>query len=416
MSNSPVKILIVGAGNRGTGYAQNATKDGLAEIVGIAEPREARREHLVEEFNIPRENVFSDWKEAVAKEKFCDAVVIATQDSMHTEPALAFASKGYHMLLEKPLAPTPEECEQICQAAIDNDIIFSVGHVLRYTPYTQKLKEIIESGVIGEVVSLQHLEPVTYWHQAHSYVRGNWRNEKESSFMLLAKSCHDIDWIRYIMNGKISHISSFGSLHHFKKENRPEKAADRCLDCEVENECPYSAKRIYMSRIEKGEKGWPVDVITDELTEEGVMEALRSGPYGRCVYDCDNDVVDHQVVNLEFNDGRTASMTMTAFNIGTNGRKTNVFGTKGELLCDGKNITHVDFLTEERKEICCYAGEGMASDGHGGGDYGLTTAFVKAVATGDRSHIVSGPEETLETHLAVFAAEKSRLERSVKSI
>jgi predicted dehydrogenase len=416
MSQGPVKILIVGAGNRGSGYAHNSTKDGLAKIVGVAEPRDFHRERLVEKHGIPPENVFKDWKEAAEREKFCDAVVIATQDSMHTEPALAFAKKGYHMLLEKPLAPTAEECQIICQAAIDANIIFSVGHVLRYTPYTEKLKEVIASGVIGEVVSLQHLEPVTYWHQAHSYIRGNWRNEKESSFMLLAKSCHDIDWIRYIMNGKISNISSFGSLHHFKKENMPENASERCLDCEVEPHCPYSAKRIYMSRAEKGEFGWPVEVVTTERSTEAVKKALEEGPYGRCVYACDNDVVDHQVVNLEFDDGRTASMTMTGFNIGTTGRETNIFGTKGQLICDSKVITHVDFLTEERKEINCYAGEGMAGDGHGGGDAGLTTAFVKAVANNDPSMIVSGPEETLETHLAVFAAEKSRVEKTVQSI
>lgn len=416
MSDSPVTIMIVGAGNRGTGYARNATATGKAKIVGVAEPRQHWRERMAKEYNIPEENVFTDWKDAAAAEKFCDAVVVSTQDSMHTEPAIAFANKGYHMLLEKPLAPTAEECEKICQAAIDNNIIFSVGHVLRYTPYTKKVKEIIESGVIGEVVSLQHLEPVTYWHQAHSYIRGNWRNEEESSFMLLAKSCHDVDWIRYIMNGKISHISSFGSLHHFKKENQPEKASSRCLDCEVEGECAYSAKRIYMGRAEKGDFGWPVDVITSDLTKEGVLKALEEGPYGRCVYDCDNDVVDHQVVNLEFEDGRTASMTMTGFNIGTNGRKTNIFGTKGELLCDGVNITHVDFLTEERIEIDCSGGEGMASDGHGGGDAGLTSSFVEALAQNDSSIIVSGPEETLETHLAVFAAERSRLEKTVQSI
>ncbi|MGD9381940.1 MAG: Gfo/Idh/MocA family oxidoreductase, partial [Candidatus Thorarchaeota archaeon] len=218
----PVELVIVGAGDRGTVYASYASENpDLAKVVGVAEPRDFYRQRMVEKHDIPRENVFTDWKDLSKKERFADAVVIATQDSMHLGPAIAFANKGYHMLLEKPMAPDEESCKEIVKAALDNRILFAVAHVLRYTSYTRKLKEIIDSGAIGEVISLHRLEPVGYWHQAHSFVRGNWRREDESSFMLLAKSCHDIDWIRHIVGKRCRAISSFGSLVHFREENKP---------------------------------------------------------------------------------------------------------------------------------------------------------------------------------------------------
>ena len=331
MMMPPIKILSIAAGSRGSGYATYAEKHPeRVQIVGVAEPRDFYRQQMVGNYDIPMANTFTDWREAVKREKFADAVIIATQDAMHTEPAIAFAEKGYHILLEKPMAPTEAECIRIAEAAKRNNVILAVCHVMRYTHYTQKLKEVVASGVIGDVVNLQHLEPVGYWHQAHSFVRGNWRNETESSFMLLAKSCHDLDWIRYVMGAPCKSLSSFGSLKHFRKEEQPEGAADRCLDCDVEAECPYSAKQIYLGRLDKGQTGWPINVLTPDVTKESVMDALRNGPYGRCVYACDNDVVDNQVVNMLFDGGRTASFTMTAFNEAGH-RKTHIFGTKGEL-------------------------------------------------------------------------------------
>ena len=409
----PVKLLIIGAGARGSGYAKYAKNfPEKAQIVGVAEPRDFYREQAVQQYNIPPENVFTDWQQAAARETFADAVIIATQDAMHLAPAVAFADKGYSILLEKPMAPNAEDCRKIVAAAVKNDILFAVCHVMRYTHYTQKLKEILDSGVIGEIVNVQHLEPVGYWHQAHSFVRGNWRNEQESSCMLLAKSCHDIDWLRYIVGKPCQKVSSFGTLKHFNKENQPAEAADRCLDCAFEATCPYSAKKIYLGRVAKGQVGWPVNVLTPNVTLETVTEALRTGPYGRCVYACDNDVVDNQVVNLLFEGGATASFTMTAFN-GSGGRKTHIFGTRGELYGDSSKITHLDFLTDETEVIDTEAPDASILGGHGGGDFGLMANFIKAVACKDRSMILSGPGETLESHLMVFAAEQSRREGRV---
>lgn len=403
-----VKLIIVGAGSRGMGYASFALAcPDRAEIVGVAEPREFYRNEIAGKHKIPAENVFTDWKDLIKKKKFADAVILATQDNMHTEPAVKFAKKGYNILLEKPMAPTEDECKKIVKAAVKNEIIFAVCHVLRYTNYTKALKKVLDSGVIGDIVSVQHIEEVGWWHQAHSFVRGNWRNEKESSFMLLAKSCHDIDWLSYIMGCKCKAVSSFGSLKHFRKEEKPAGAASRCVDCKLSDSCPYSAVKIYIKdRIEKGQTGWPTDVLTTDLTTEGVMKALKEGPYGRCVYECDNDVVDNQVVNMLFEGGRTVAFTMTAFAKG--GRKTRIFGTKGEIYGDSSKIEVFDFLTQKTEAVDTNATENSILGGHGGGDGGLMDAFVTALAENDTSKIISGPDATLESHRIVFAAEKSR--------
>jgi len=414
---SPVTLLIVGAGNRGqtfAGYARDMQEK--AKVVAVAEPQEARRRRLAEQWGIAPENIFADWQDAARREKLADAAVITTQDAMHADPAVAFADRGYHILLEKPMAPNEADCRRVAEAAQRNGIMLAIGHVLRYTVYTRKLKSLIDSGAIGDVVSLQHLEPVGYWHQAHSFVRGNWRNEAGSSFMLMTKSCHDLDWIRYIFGVPCRKIASFGSLFHFRRENQPAGAADRCLDCPVEPDCPYSAKRIYLGRFQRDQTGWPLDVLTDEMTLENLTEALRTGPYGRCVYACDNDVVDNQVVAMEFEGGRTATFTMTAFD-GQTDRRTRIFGTRGRLSGDGRHIEHLDFRTDRTEVIDTQvAADGGILTGHGGGDGGLFEAFIMAVADGDPSKVLSGPAESLESHLIVFAAERARRENRVVAL
>ncbi|MGH3655946.1 MAG: Gfo/Idh/MocA family protein, partial [Micromonosporaceae bacterium] len=375
------------------------------------------------------DQVYPDWRDLVTGAggaevaagrrdgRIADAVVIATQDAMHLEPALAFAEQGYHILLEKPIAPTAAECQQIVAAVEQAGVLFAVGHVMRYTPYTGAVKAVVDSGRLGDLVSVQHLEPVGYWHQAHSFVRGNWRNEAESAPMLLAKSCHDLDWLRYVMGRPIRRVSSFGSLTHFTPANRPAGAADRCLDCAVEPECAYSAPRLYGDRLRTGRHGWPLKVVVDEPTEQALDDALRNGPYGRCVYACDNDVVDHQVVCMEFDGGLTGTFTMTAFTAEGLHRQTRIFGTRGELIGDGSTVRVHDFLSGATEVIDADGGgDATAGGGHGGGDGGLMDAFVRAVASGDARHILSGPDETLNSHLAVFAAEHARRSGTVVTV
>jgi predicted dehydrogenase len=409
----PVKLIIIGAGQRGAGYAAYAGHfPEQLQIVGVAEPRDFHRKQMMDEYRIPPENAATDWTELAARDKFADGAVVSTQDAMHADPAVALAAKGYHLLVEKPLAPTEEECKRIVAAATENGVMLAVGHVLRYTSYTRRLKALIDAGKIGDIVNIQRMEPVGFWHQAHSYVRGNWRNAQESSSMLLAKSCHDIDWIRYIMGSRCASVSSFGSLKHFKAAEKPDGAASRCVDCDCESDCPYSAIKIYMGRVKDGHTDWPVSVLTPEVTEECVLAALRDGPYGRCVYECDNDVVDNQVVNMMFEDGQTASFTMTCFNKGAH-RETHVFGTRGHLYGNGSEIRHYDFLSGEEVTIDTNASDSSILGGHGGGDLGLMESFVTAIAQNDPTKILSGADESLESHLMVFAAERARIEHRV---
>ncbi len=424
--SKPVSIIIIGAGGRGTGYSHLVKEiNDRATVVAVAEPRDFQRNNVGDMFDIPEERRYRCWTEVAKQPKFADAVFICTQDHMHEEPAIAFAKLGYNILLEKPMAPTVESCRKIVAAVKEAGTIFAVCHVMRYTKYTRMLKKILDDGTIGKIVSLQHLESVGHWHQAHSFVRGNWRNEAESSFMLLAKCCHDVDWIRYMMDRPCDEIHSFGSLEHFRPENQPEGAADRCTDCPagVESMCPYSGLKIYLrDRIFKGIKGWPTDVITNDLTTEGVLKALKEGPYGRCVYKCDNDVVDNQVVNMKFNDGCTAQMTMTAFSDA--GRITRIFGTKGTITGDGEKITIHRYITSDphnhqaADEVIDtnIANDGGIASGHGGGDGGIVDSFVSAIETGDQSKILSGVDVTLESHLMTFAAEESRRKDQVVKI
>ncbi|HEY3507082.1 MAG TPA: Gfo/Idh/MocA family oxidoreductase [Actinocatenispora sp.] len=413
----PVTIAVVGAGARGTGYAQWALEHpDRATVVAVAEPRDVRRARFADTHSIAPENVFADWQSLAAGPRVADAVMICTQDQMHTEPVLALTKAGYHVMVEKPMAPTEAECRQIVAAAESAGVVFAVGHVMRYTPYTRALKEVVDSGVLGDIMSVQHLEPVGFWHQAHSYVRGNWRREDESSFMLMSKSCHDIDWLQYVLGEPPTKVSSFGRLSHFRPENKPAGAADRCLDCSVESTCPYSAKRFYFDRLVQGNTGWPVDVLIEEYTADALGDALRTGPYGRCVYSCDNDVVDHQVVNMEFASGATGVFTMTAFTEQSD-RETKLFGTHGQLTGDGVTIDVYDFLTGTHRTVDpATVGDMTAGGGHGGGDAGLMDSFVAAVAAGDSARVSSGPRESLTSHLTVFAAERARRNGTVEQV
>lgn len=416
---NPVRVLVLGAGSRGGTYAdyiQAHPEEGV--VVGVAEPDAQRRAAFAKRHGLAPHQVYSGWEEALARPRFAEVAIIATQDTMHVEPAEIAAQQGYHLLLEKPLAPDEAGCRRIVDAVERAGVMLGVCHVLRYTAYTHALKAILNAGTIGEIVSVEHLEPVGYWHQAHSFVRGHWRNEKQSSPMLLAKSCHDIDWLRYVVGTSCERVSSFGSLKHFRRSEQPVGAADRCLACpsEIETQCPYSAPRFYLGQLEAGHTGWPVNVVTPEPTRETVLEALETGPYGRCVYACDNDVVDHQVVNFEFRDDVTASFTMTAFTR-ARGRETRIFGTLGELYGDSQTITIYDFLSGQTSVIdTAVTSDGSILSGHGGGDDGLMQAFLAAVYSNDPSLILSGATESLESHLMVFAAERSRLSGGIEQV
>ncbi len=261
------------------------------------------------------------------------------------------------------------------------------------------------------------MEPIGWYHFAHSYVRGNWRNTKESGFSLLTKSCHDIDLIKSFMGeSKCTAISSFGSLCHFKASEKPAGASNKCLDCPIERQCPYSAVKLYLDPVRTGSPNVFCHAVSDVPVPDEIEEQLRSGPYGRCVYDCDNDVVSNQVVNMTFDGGKTVSFSMVAFTEKVCQRQTKIFGTRGEMTCnEGPPITIFDFATEDLVvlERTKTPKELTTMSGHGFADYYLMRSFVKAVAHEDPNLILSGPDDTLESHRLVFLAEKARIENSV---
>jgi predicted dehydrogenase len=416
-----VRIAVLGAGNRGQKYTEwIRAHQQLATVVAVADPRPVSRARVAAGFDHPRE--FETWQElmaAIGSGELArpDAVLVTTQDRDHLAPCLAVAEAGLPLLVEKPLGVSAQECTTIVEAVQCADLPFAVGHVMRYTPYTDLVRSVVDSGRLGRIINIQHLEPVGWWHAAHSYVRGNWRRTDESAPMLLAKSSHDIDWIMYVTGRRIDSVASFGDRSHFRASEAPTGSGERCLDCAVETDCPFSAKAIYLEPARRnGTVRWPGSVITDGDSPADVEEALRVGPYGRCVYRSDNDVVDNQVLALRFDDGTAGTFTMTSFSEHT-GRRTQIFGTHGTLDGDGEQVEVVEFRSGTREVLRVGdVGGADAAGGHGGGDAGLIAAFVQAVATGDRSVIRSGAEETLRSHLVVFAAEESRRTGTVQQV
>ena len=414
-----ISMAIVGAGSRGQdSYPRHVHLSPYdVTFTAVAEPRKEWRDKAVRNLGIPAEHAYTTWEDLAAAPRLADGVLIATQDQMHAEPAQALMRKGYHVLLEKPMATTEEDCRAIIATRQETDRILAVCHVMRYSVHSQTIKKLLANGLIGEVACVQHVEPVGYWHIAHSFVRGNWRREDQSSPMLLAKSCHDLDILRYWMGSRCLRVSSFGSLGHLRSECRPEGATDRCLDCPepVESGCPYSAVKIYL-RDFRGREGWPNNVLSLDTSPEGITEALRTGPYGRCVYACDNDVVDRQVVNMEFEGGATAGFVMCGLTA-SQGRETWIMGSHGQLRAGGTRvIEHTDFRTNKTEEVTATEdGDSILATGHAG-DGTIILNFIQAIAEEDPSLLLTSPEVSLESHLMAFAAERARRNGTVEEI
>ncbi len=402
----PVKAIVCGAGGRGwLAYSSYALKypDEL-QIVGVAEPIPYRRERMAKAFNIPEENQFVTWEHVFEKPKFADAIIVTTPDDLHYGPAMAGLELGYDLLLEKAIAQSWNECNDILKLTEKKEAIVAVCHVLRYTSYFRKIKEVIDSGEIGEVVSVQHLEPIGRIHMAHSFVRGNWGNSKKSNPIILSKSCHDTDILRWLVGKPSTKVSSMGSLSVFRKENAPEGSTARCTDgCAVERKCPYSAIKIY-----KDERGWLHHLQLEEVNGQTILRELKNGPYGRCVYRCNNDVVDHQITNFEFVGGVTAAFSMEA-HTHYGGRRTRIFCTNGDIIGDEHTLTITNSLTG-KQEVWDVSKSKSNSSGHGGGDHGLVHDFVRAVSFQDPTLLTSTIQASMESHLMGFMAEESRLD------
>ena len=403
----PLDGIIIGGGNRGWLYAQYArTSPDAMRIVGLAEPIPIRREKFQAALDIDPSRVFTTWEDVFDRPRFADFVIVTTMDALHYAPTMRAMEMGYHVLLEKAIAQSWPQCQDILAQSGKYGRIVGICHVLRYAPYFIKMRDVVRGGDIGDVLSVQHLEPIGNIHHSHAFVRGNWRNEKESTPILLSKSCHDLDLFHWVLGKPCRKVSSFGRLSGFRRERAPAGSPARCTDgCPLEPECPYSAPRIYVR-----DRSWDVGHLIDlqPWDERKVMAALRDGPYGRCVFKCDNDVADHQVVNLEFDGGTTVAFSMEAHTADM-GRRTRIMGTRGDIVGDERVLTVNTFAT--RTSVSYRAEDlaaGYAGGGHGGGDRRLVRAFLQAVYQDDRALLSSTVEDSMESHRIGFEAEASR--------
>ncbi|CAM3799502.1 Gfo/Idh/MocA family oxidoreductase [Pontibacter korlensis] len=413
----PVTAITLGAGSRGTVYGNFAAKfpDQL-KIVGVAEPNPYRNSKYSEKHQIPKKHRFDTWEQVFKRPKFADAIIISTPDALHYTPCMKALEMGYDVLLEKPIAPTEQECRDILEMTKKTGRIVAVCHVLRYAPYFVKMKELISQGAIGEVVSVQHFEPIEHLHMAHSYVRGNWHNSKETTPIILAKSCHDLDIIKWVINKPSQRIAAMGDLKWFRKENAPEGSTARCTDgCKVERECPYSAVRHYH---DDRKRLYVMDLPEDKSKHsEVIMDRLKTTNYGRCVYRMENDQPDHYVTTIQFADNVTASFSMEAFT-SYHGRRTRIMGSMGDMVGDMDELVVTDFRTKKELKLVPKAEdvENYKNSGHGGGDWLLMRDFVQAVAQQDPSLLTSTIDESIESHIMGFMAEESRKQNKIMPI
>lgn len=406
---NPLKIAAIGCGPRTRTYCTLAAKypDRYC-VVAAADPDAARVKSVAAVSGNPDFQCFHDDKEILAQPQLADVMIIGTQDAEHAGHAIAAMERGYHLLLEKPIAPNPSDIQRIYDVAVRLDRRVTVCHVLRYTPFYGKLRQLLQEGWIGQLITLNAVEGVEPFRQAHSFVRGHWSNTKTSSPMILAKSCHDLDIIRWLVDAPCQRISSFGSNTWFHSGNKPEGAPLRCTDgCPVENECFYNAKRYF------GEEREKLNFIMsgmENTTRQQQEDWLKSSPWSRCVYQCDNDTVDHQTVNMEFANSVTATFTMTAFD---HGRNIEVYGTKGRIKGGDflHRLTgswfHFESHDGRRETFDIEIPEG-GYDGHLGGDGGMMNRLFDEM-TGPKDAMTSPLGVSLESHFMAFAAERARL-------
>ena len=402
---------MVGAGNRGyLAYGAFALRNpDLAKFVAVVEPDDARRARFAEAHEIPPDRQFSSWAEVASRPPLAPALINATLEHTHRASTLGLLAAGYDILLEKPMATTPRECLEIANAAEAADRLLQIAHVLRYAPFFVAIRDLVNSGRLGAIVSVDWRENLVYWHFAHSYIRGNWANSGRAGPMILTKCCHDLDLLVWIF-GRCERLSSFGSLTHFRRDAVGADVPDRCTDgCPIEEACPYFAPRIYLGRLRENPNGFAVSAVTLDRTEEGVMRALETGPYGRCVYRSDNDVVDHQVVLMRFASGLSVSLTMQGSSH-VEGRTVRIDGARATLL-GNESRGEIEIHDHRTGAVELLSGQ-RGAGGHGGGDDGIMRAFVGAIR-GDREGVLTSALEALASHLMAFAAERARQRNEV---
>jgi predicted dehydrogenase len=404
----PVELVLVGAGNRGyLAYGKYAeTHPGEVQFVAVAEPDDERRARFAEMHGIAQDRQYRSWEDLAAQPQLARAAVNTTQDRMHHASTLALLEAGYDVLLEKPMATNREHCVDLVRATEQRGRILQICHVLRFAPFFRTIHDIVTSGRLGDLVSFQWNENLVYWHFAHSFVRGNWNNADQSGIMLLTKCCHDLDLLVWML-GIPERVASFGSLTHFCSNKIGPDVPERCTDgCPREAECPYFAPRIY---VENDPGTWARDPVSLDHTPQGLMSALQTGPYGRCVFRSDNTVVDHQVVLLSYANGLTASLTMQGCSP-VEGRTMRIDGMRATLFGnESRNSLEIhDHRTGEVEVLHPL----LPPSGHRGGDAGVFHDFLRALQHGRRD-VLTSARESLVSHLLAFAGEAARTSQQV---
>jgi len=403
MTNS-IRIVAIGAGNRTNKYLEYVRQHpDKVKLVGVVELNDIRRKHVAERFGLEASQCYVDYRDFFKASVQADAVMICTPEDMHFEPTMLAIEAGYHVLLEKPIAQTLEECLAIGEAAQKKNVLVSVCHVLRYHPYFMKIKELVDSGELGHIISINHRTSVGVDRTAHGFVRGIWRKEAVTNPMLMSKCCHDIDFLLWLTKTPCRKLTSFGSLRWFKEKNAPEGSADRCIDCRVERTCPFSAIDLYRVR-----RDWIAnfDVPQGKTIDEVIEDQLRHGLYGRCVYRCDNDVVDHQIVSMEMESEVTVNFSMDIFTLKDN-RETHISLTEGEIDGD-ETILRVRKFRGATEKVYDFS-DIAHTPFHAGADLAIMADFIDAIQTGRRS-LVTSIDRSVESHRICFEAERSRKE------
>lgn len=402
-----LKIAILGYGGRGKNYS-NIIRHSLsnkAKVEYVIDSNEDKLNVAKKLEKLDDNNVYSDYDKFLSDKVEIDWLFICTQDKDHFVHTIKGIEQGYNILLEKPISGDIKECLELARFAKEKNVKVAVCHVLRYTYFYGKVKEIIDSGVLGRIVSIEMQENVGYWHQAHSYVRGDWRRSESSTPMIFSKCCHDLDIAVFLANSMCKQVSSVGKLNHFRPDDAPEITADKCVNCK-NNDCPYDARKLYIDKFKKLPKiaqknAWPMSRLVSDAcpTLDKLQTAIRNGQFGNCVYRNDNNVVDYQVSQILFDNEINCTLTMTAFSYDPY-RTIMVRGTRGQL--EGK--------FEDRKLIVHIFGKGkkviktrLIIGGHGGGDLGL----ISSIINGDYKTDI---DKSIESHVMAYAIEESRLQ------
>lgn len=419
-------VVVTGYGNRGQVYADYSLDEpNELGIAAIVDPNDFKLQEAKERYGLSDECLFHDFDEFVQSGIKCDLVINSTMDQYHYETAMKILNAGFDMLMEKPIVPEAKQLREIERVAREKKLNVFVCHVLRYTPYYRKIKEIINAGTIGKIMTMEMNEHVSVPHYLAAYVRGKWNSEEKcGSGFILAKSCHDLDLMCWLNNVSApTRVASFGNRSQFVPENAPAGATEYCYQCKYERKCPYSAIDQYLGKNVMPFLTWDrLNKPLDDITVDEKQEFLKKDIYGKCAYACGGDIVDRQNAIVSFENGSVATFNLVGGSTNP-GRFIHIVGTKGEIvgmleedefILRRHSVGPELYGTDEKVQI--HPINNAKYGGHNGGDYAIMHDLVRYMH-GDRSSVsITSIEDSVNGHLCVFAAEQSRKTNQIVDI